>query len=255
VTAPRLLSNAHAIEIATPSTWPQYSYSFQPIIDANAGRVIAYEALVRGPHGEPAPTVLRAVPPSDIYRFDEISRITAIEIAARLNLDVQLNLNFLPLGLRESETAISSVLEAASRCGIAAERIVMEVTEGEAIDDIVNFDKAIEAYRVRGLGVAIDDFGAGYSGLNLLANFQPDSVKLDMLLVRGIDCHGPRQAIVRAIIQVCTDLGIDLIAEGVETRNEYRWLRDQGVSLFQGYLFAKPQFETLPGAYFPDAPV
>jgi EAL domain-containing protein (putative c-di-GMP-specific phosphodiesterase class I) len=82
--------------------------------------------------------------------------------------------------------------------------------------------------------------------LNLLAEFQPDIVKLDMGLVRGIDSHGPRQAIVRAISQVCVDLGIDFVIEGVETVDEFAWFSDLGAHLFQGYLFAKPMFEGMP---------
>jgi len=107
------------------------------------------------------------------------------------------------------------------------------------------------SYRGLGLLMAIDDFGAGYSGLNLLADFQPDQIKLDMKLIRGIEWHGPRQAIVRAINQICLDLGIDVIAEGVETELEYAWLASQGIHLFQGYLFAKPGFESFPKVYYP----
>jgi EAL domain-containing protein (putative c-di-GMP-specific phosphodiesterase class I) len=99
--------------------------------------------------------------------------------------------------------------------------------------------------------VAIDDFGAGYSGLNLLAEFQPDQVKLDMKLITGIERHGPRQAIVRAISQICSDLGIDIVAEGIETEDEYAWLASQGIRLFQGYLFAKPGFESFPAVHYP----
>ena len=100
--------------------------------------------------------------------------------------------------------------------------------------------------------MAIDDFGAGYSGLNLLTDFQPDQIKLDMKLIRGIEHHGPRQAIVHAIDQVCRDLGIDVIAEGVETAEEYAWLANEGVQLFQGYLFAKPAFESFPPVHYPE---
>jgi len=108
-------------------------------------------------------------------------------------------------------------------------------------------------YRGLGVKVAIDDFGAGYSGLNLLANFQPDQIKLDMFLVRGIEGHGPRQAIVRATCQACRDLGIDVIAEGVETVEEYAWLMHAGVRLFQGYLLAKPGFESFPPVHYPES--
>ena len=100
---------------------------------------------------------------------------------------------------------------------------------------------------------AIDDFGAGYSGLNLLADFQPESIKIDMSLIRGINVHGPRQAIVRGIIRTCSDLGIDIVAEGIESEHEWRWCAAEGIQFFQGYFFAKPGFEFLPLAFYPAA--
>lgn len=230
---------------------PGYSYAFQPIVDVLGRRVVSYEALIRGAKAESAASVLQAVPAADLYRFDEASRVTAVELAARLRCDRRLNLNFLPRGLQASDTAIESTVAAARRCGIALERIVIEVTEAEVVDNPAYFSEALNAYRCRGLRVAIDDFGAGYSGLNLLADFQPDEVKLDMHLVRGIAHHGPRQAIVRGIRQVCIDLGIDLIAEGVEDMAECLWLVDEGIHLLQGYLFARPGFESLPQPQFP----
>lgn len=230
---------------------PAYSYAFQPIIDAVGQQVYSVEALVRGTGGEPAWSVLRQVPSQHKYRFDQESRGVAIALAARLGLNHHLNLNFLPQGLYASPTAISSTLEAAQRHGIPAERLVLEVTEEEVIDDQAHFADQIQQYRSLGLKVAIDDFGAGYSGLNLLAEFQPDQVKIDMKLVRGIQRHGPRQAIVRAIAQVCGDLGIDVIVEGIESLEEYRWFRDQGICLFQGYLFARPLFEGFPEVRYP----
>ena len=129
-------------------------------------------------------------------------------------------------------------------------RVVLEVLEGAIIDDHAHFRERINTYRGIGVKVAIDDFGAGYSGLNLLADFQPDLVKLDMKLIGGISHHGPRQAIVRAITAICFDLGIDIIAEGVETEEEYAWLASQGVRLFQGYFFAKPGFESFPPVHY-----
>jgi blue light- and temperature-responsive anti-repressor len=142
-------------------------------------------------------------------------------------------------------------LEAARRANLPIKRIVIEVVEGEIIADHSHFTRLINEYRGLGLKVAIDDFGAGYSGLNLLGEFQPDQVKLDMKLIAGIESHGPRQAIVRAINQICSDLGIDIIAEGIETEKEYAWLASQGIRLFQGYLFAKPSFESFPPVYYP----
>ena len=125
------------------------------------------------------------------------------------------------------------------------------MTETEAIEDKTSFTAIVNQFRGLGIKLAIDDFGAGFSGLNLLASFQPDLVKLDMELVRNIDSQGPRQAIVAAIIRVCFELGIDIIAEGVETVAEFEWLRSHGVELFQGYLFAKPMFEGFPSVFDP----
>jgi len=225
---------------------PNFTFAFQPIVDVNAREVISYEALIRGLGNEPAYQILKQVPAERLIDFDQRARVAAIILAARLGIDCNLNLNFIPQSLHVSTTSILSTLEAADRSRLAIERIVLEVTEGEIIADQGRFAEQINGYRGLGLKVAIDDFGAGYSGLNLLANFQPDQIKLDLTLVRGIESHGPRQAIVRAVGQVCGDLGIDVIAEGIESEDEYRWLATEGVRLFQGYLFARPAFESFP---------
>jgi hypothetical protein len=93
---------------------------------------------------------------------------------------------------------------------------------------------------------------AAASDPNFNFAFQPDQIKLDMKLICGIEQHGPRQAIFRAINQICLDLGIDVIAEGVETELEYAWLASQGIHPYQGYLFAKPGFELFPNVYYPE---
>ena len=231
---------------------PSFTFAFQPIVDTMAREVVSYEALIRGLGNQPAYRILEQVPAERMHMFEEKARIEAIDLATRLGICCDLNLNLLPRSLDTSPTAILSTIEAAHRNHLPITRIVIEVTEGEVIVDTAHFAELINEYRALGMKFAIDDFGAGYSGLNLLVNFQPDQIKLDMFLVRGIDGHGPRQAIVRAIDQACRDLGIDVIAEGVETIAEYEWLADQGVRLFQGYLFAKPGFESFPLIHYPE---
>ena len=237
---------------ATPSYAPAFSYAFQPIVDTVAREVFSYEALIRGPANEPALRVFEQVPSDLKYQFDQDSRTQAITHAARLGLKCNLNLNFLPGSVEFCADAIGNTCKAAADNFLPLERIILEVTEGEVIHDQKHFASLLNEYRGMGIKLAIDDFGAGYSGLNLLAEFQPDQVKIDMNLVRGIEKHGPRQAIVRGIAQVCADLGIDVIAEGVETLKELRWLEDHGIRLFQGYLFAKPAFEEFPPAFYPE---
>jgi EAL domain-containing protein (putative c-di-GMP-specific phosphodiesterase class I) len=231
---------------------PCFSYAFQPIVDVVNHEVFSYEALIRGLRDESAFQVLMEVPANKRYRFDQDSRVAAIALAAKLGLNCHLNLNFLPQGLYVSVDSIDTTLDAAARNGIPNGRIILEVTEGEVIADHVHFAARLNEYRRMGLKIAIDDFGAGYSGLNLLADFQPDQIKIDMNLVRGIERNGPRQAIVRAIAQACADLGIDVIAEGVETEQEYLWFAEQGIRLFQGYFFGRPGFESLPAAQYPE---
>jgi blue light- and temperature-responsive anti-repressor len=185
------------------------------------------------------------------FLFDQKARVGAIDLAARLGISCLLNLNLVPESLHSAPFSIVSTMEAAHRAQLPIERLVLEVTEGEIIQDQAQFADLINEYRSFGIKLAIDDFGAGYSGLNLLASFQPDQVKLDMKLIHGIESHGPRQAIVRAVSQICDDLGIDMIAEGVETIGEYRWLANAGVRLLQGYLLAKPAFESFPVVTYP----
>jgi len=239
--------------IALPSVAPAFSYAFQPIVDTVAREVISYEALIRGSDNQPAFQVLEQVPADLIHVFDQGSRIQAITLAARLGLQCNLNLNFLPRSLELRADAIGSTCKAAADNCLPLKRIVLEVIEGEIIHDHKRFAALLNEFRGMGIKLAIDDFGAGYSGLNLLAEFQPDHVKIDMNLVRGIETHGPRQAIVRGIVQVCGELGIDVIAEGVETLPEFRWFEDHGIRLFQGYLFARPAFEKFPPAIYPES--
>lgn len=232
--------------------WPDFSFAFQPIVNVSARSIVSYEALVRGREQQSALQVLQSVNDADRYHLDESLRQQAIPLAARLKIACNLNLNLLPQAFEVSDTAVHSTLAMAKQHGIPNSRITLEIVETEIINNLDWFVNSINVFRSLGVNISIDDFGAGYSGLNLLASFQPDSIKIDMSLIRDIDSIGPKQAIVRGIIRTCMDLGIDILAEGVETEDEYRWCRDEGIELYQGYFFAKPEFEALPSAYFPD---
>jgi blue light- and temperature-responsive anti-repressor len=223
-----------------------FSFAFQPVIDTVSRTAYSHEALVRGLNGESAHQVLGRYRGADLAVFDSACRARAIEVAGRIGLESNLNLNLLPSAAMDPLLGLDSTVGAAKRVGFPLDRIIVEATEVEAIADHARFADVVNEYRRAGMRFAIDDFGAGFSGLTLLADFQPDIVKLDMGLVRGIHRHGPRQAIVRGIWQVCGDLGIDVVVEGVETVEEFAWFHELGVQFYQGYLFAKPAFEAAP---------
>ncbi|MCF7203986.1 EAL domain-containing protein [Pseudomonas oligotrophica] len=217
-----------------------FAYAYQPIVDIGRRQVFAHEALVRGPAGEPAASVLAHVTEENRYRFDQACRVEAIRTAAALDMQSRLSINFMPNAIYRPELCIRSTLEAARAHGFPIEQIIFETVEGEEISDGKWLAEVLREYQRIGFLTAIDDFGAGFAGLNLLADFQPDLIKLDMDLIRGIDASRPRQAIVRGVGEICRELDIRLIAEGVETLDEYLCLADQGIGLMQGYLFGKP---------------
>ncbi len=222
-----------------------FDYAFQPIVDIDRQSIFAHEALVRGPSGESAYSVLAQVNEDNRYRFDQACRVKAIKGAAHLGMTEHLSINFLPNAIYKPEVCIRTTLEAARTHGFPTNRIIFEVTEGERVEDGAWLAEILREYQRCGFMTAIDDFGAGYAGLKLLADFQPDLIKIDMDLVRHIDTSKSRQAIVRGLLRLCRDMGIRVIAEGIETVGERDFLQDVGVRLMQGYLFARPAFQAL----------
>lgn len=239
---------------SSPAAFPPITFAFQPIVDIHSRTILSFEALVRGPANESACSVFDQVDPQSLPLFDQACRVAAIELAVTLGLPHRLNLNIIPNDFASPEVSIRTTVDAAKRGNLSMDCLVLEVAEGEFIQDRKRFARLVEICKSMGIKMAIDDFGAGYSGLNLLADFQPDQIKLDKELVKDISSCGPRQVIVRALIQVCKDLAIELVAEGVETNEEYQWLASEGIFLFQGYLFARPGFQCFPSVSYADLP-
>lgn len=223
-----------------------FTMAFQPIVDVVAGEVWAYEALVRGPDGDPAGSVLQSVTPETLYAFDQACRVKAIKLAgARMpeGSRARLSINFLPKAVYEPRACIRASLAAAAKANFDPSRLMFEFTENERIDDVDHVENIIREYHKMGFTVAIDDFGAGHSGLVLLARFRPDVLKLDMDLIRNIDSSHSKQAIVAGVAAIARSLDIDLLAEGVETKAELGCLRAAGIRLFQGWLFGEAAVE------------
>jgi len=231
--------------------------AFQPMLDLRHGGVFGYEALLRGKGGLGAHQVMSQVDDGNRYAFDQLCRVTALREATALDLardGAMLSINFLPNAIYEPRACIRLTLETAEQTGFPPEQIMFEFIETESLDTdhLLNI---LETYRDLGFMTAIDDFGAGYSGLELLARFQPDVIKLDMSLVRGVDRSTVKQKILRNLVNMLDDLGVRALCEGIETQAECDVVADMGVELVQGYLFAKPQIDALPIPFWPTSRV
>lgn len=222
-----------------------FTMAFQPVVDVRDRRIYAYEALVRGPDGQGAGWVLAQVTEENRYAFDQACRVRAIELASRLGLDRRLNINFLPNAVYHPEACLQVTLAAAAEHGFPRDLITFEFTEDEQIVDRRHLRSIVDTYRRHGFMTALDDFGAGYAGLSLLADFQTDVLKIDRMLISGIHADPSRQAVVAGVLLIAEKLGMSVVAEGVETAEEACHLMGMGVYRFQGYFFARPQIETL----------
>lgn len=223
-----------------------FTMAFQPIVDVAARQVVYYEALVRGPDGESAGTILGQVTDDLLYRFDQACRIKAIELASALDMQARLSINFLPNAVYEPEACIQATLETSQRVGWPTERLNFEITETERVEDRQHMRNIIESYRAMGFSTSLDDFGNGYANLDLLTDLRPDTLKIDRDIVMHCDRNPRRRAILRSIVALANTLEIQLVAEGVETREESRCLLDIGIPVQQGFYFARPQLEALP---------
>lgn len=227
---------------------PDFTMAFQPMFDLETESVFAYEALVRPAGGGSAAEILSQISDQSRYAFDQSCRVKAIEWAAKLKMPAPLSINFLPNAVYQPAACLRKTLDAASRTGFPVDHLIFEVTEVEPSRDLAHLRSIFEEYRSHGMITAIDDFGAGHSGLAMLADFQPDIIKLDMAVCRNIHRDRARRAITRSVVSLCRDLDIKLVCEGVETVEEAVALRDLGVRYLQGYLFARPALEQLPQA-------
>ena len=211
---------------------------YQPIISWSRKQPYGYEALVRSKEKSlPHPGALFEA----AERLDRTSDLGS-EIRARcgapwigLPYDYHLFVN-----LHAQDLLDETLYEEDAPLAAIASRVVLELTERAALDDISDIGARIARLRTLGYRIAVDDIGAGYSGLNSLATVQPDFVKLDISLVRDLDKDAVRRRLVQLLIELCNDLSISVVAEGVETPAERDALIELGIDLLQGYLFARP---------------
>ncbi|WP_455431019.1 EAL domain-containing protein [Salinicola endophyticus] len=220
--------------------------AFQPLVDLEHGEIYGYEALVRGSDGGSAFSVLSRVDDDNLYRFDQACRVKALELAHRLGNQGLLSINFLPNAVYEPEACIQATLVTAERLGWPVDRLCFEIIETEHVRDRRHLQNIVDTYRDMGMTVALDDFGSGHANLDLLVDITPDLLKIDRRLVDGVDRAPRQQILIDQIVNLAEKLDIALVAEGVETLEEARWLYGRGITRQQGYWYARPETERLP---------
>jgi EAL domain-containing protein (putative c-di-GMP-specific phosphodiesterase class I) len=221
--------------------------AFQPIVSWTNKSVLAYEALVR--NEEPT---LRA--PPDLFeaaerlgRLKELGRIIRDRVAQTV-VDVPTE-HELFVNVHALELDDDSLFSRSSPLAAVASRVVLEITERAPLEKIKDVNARVAQLRAMGYRIAVDDLGAGYAGLTSFAHLEPEVVKVDMSLIRGLDQSPTKQKLLRSMVGLCRDLDIKMIAEGIETIEERDCLVRLGGDLCQGYLFARPG-RAFPGVKF-----
>lgn len=223
---------------------------FQPIVSLRDGSVLGYEALSRGPAGTimEAPDVLFMVAEEirEIWELERLCRAKALSAMQRAQMETMLFLNVNPSVIEDAKFQKGFTREYLRQFGMDPDHVIFEITERTAFTNMSEFMEAIHYYKGQAYKIAIDDAGAGYSGLNLISDVRPHFLKLDMQLIRGIDQNTVKQALVRSMQEFAKITGTSLIAEGIETRAELETLIHIGVHYGQGYFIKRPDSRIAP---------
>ncbi|AOT69651.1 EAL domain-containing protein [Geosporobacter ferrireducens] len=217
---------------------------YQPIVALDNGNILGYEALSRGPHNSalesPAQLFDAAEEFDRLWEVELLCRTKALENARKLPEKKLLFINVNPEIIKDRKFKKGSTKEYISKFGINPSSIIFEITEKTAVNDYKSFRNTIDNYISQGYKIAIDDTGAGYSGLRLLAETHPQYIKIDMALIRDIDKDIIKQELIKTFCSFAKATNMRLIAEGIETINELNCLIDIGVHYGQGYFLQRP---------------
>lgn len=222
----------------------QLSVLFQPIYNLDTGSVMGHEALCRGPKDSELFSPLKlfelAEQQNMLYPLENLVREMSIRKFKSFGLQSKLFLNLTPKIVNEPGFAKGQTRRLIRHLGLRPDQIVFEITERHSITDFTAFQKALEHYRNQGFLVAVDDAGAGYSSLQAIAELQPDFIKLDMSLIRSIETNATKKALLETFVTLSEKIKSALIAEGIETEQEFKVIRQLGVGFGQGYYLSKP---------------
>lgn len=229
------------------------NFAFQPIIDPLAREIVSVEALLRPANSVTPDDYFAGLSGDALYLADLHSKKLAFIRAGELDLGTTtLSVNLLPMTLVEIPDAVTFLLDQIAANGLVPEQIIVEFTEREVISRLAEFTHAVRQLKAAGISIAIDHFGAGFAGLMLLTQFQPDRIKIDRALISDVHRSGARQAVIHAILKCCQSLEIMVTAVGVEKAEEWMWLESAGIEHFQGFLFARPGLNGLPAVAWPE---
>jgi EAL domain-containing protein (putative c-di-GMP-specific phosphodiesterase class I) len=223
---------------------------FQPIVRVEDLSVYAHEALARGIQSNgkmmnPGLMFDIARVTGMLFNLDRQCRESAIRAAAQHQVQSNVFINFLPTAIYNPEFCLRDTVRWAQELDFDPASLVFEVVESEEVTDIEHLKRILDYYKRHGFRVALDDVGSGYASLNKFVRLAPDIIKLDMELVRDIHKTEVKQAVARALAQMGRESGCKVLAEGVETEDEFAWLKQLGVDFVQGYYFGRPAEEPL----------
>lgn len=221
---------------------------FQPIIKVADMSIYAYECLARGvkQNGElQSPLVMFETGRKTdmLFNLDRQCREASIKMAARKGIDCNIFVNFLPSSIYNPVYCLQDTVYWSRELNFDPLSIVFEVVETEKVTDTEHLIRILRFYKEKGFRTALDDMGNGYSSLSLFVTLHPDIVKIDMDLIRDVHENEVKQTVVRALIAMAREAGTHVLAEGVETADEFSWLQQQGIDFIQGYYFSKPTAE------------
>ena len=230
----------------------QLTCHFQPIVNLQTSKIFAYEALCRtvglNPFDNIEELFIQAGICGKILQLDMRCRENAMSLAEAQGLhdkDALLFINICPTSLLHPDHSAGTTGILANKHGIPKHNIVLEITEHEAVSNYKLFRQAIDHYRSKGFRIAIDDFGAGYGGLKMLSVLEPDFVKIDRHFFKESPKCSINFNLIDSIATACHRIGIEVIAEGIETEKDLRICREIGIDLVQGYLLARPAAELI----------
>jgi EAL domain-containing protein (putative c-di-GMP-specific phosphodiesterase class I) len=217
---------------------------YQPVLDSHDGRVFGYEALVRGPSNSPLhaplPLIRAAVQAGRLFELDLVCRELAIRRFQELALPGRLFLNVSPLSIMEPTFKPGETLRLLHEVGLSPRQVVIELTEQQPLEDYGVLKSAVAHYTEAGFEIAIDDLGAGYAGLRLWSELRPAYVKIDHHFIENISSDAVKREFVRSIRQMASRLGCKVVAEGIESEDDYITVQELGVRLHQGYHLGRP---------------